>query len=89
MGLGYIENSAISGEKLILICKLGCVWGIMHFITHAALLDCTFPFLILVCYIRLVYCMSNFKIAAIALVSLVKDILPSVAQVKQQVNVVS
>ena len=45
----------------------------MHFILQSALLDCIFPFLILVCYIRLVYCMSNFQIVSIALPSLVKD----------------
>ena len=63
----------VSGKKLILICELGCVRGIMHFIIQSALLDYSFLFLILVCYIRLVYHTSNFQIAAIALTSLVKD----------------
>ena len=58
---------------MILICELGCVRGIMHFIIQSALLDYSFPFLILVCYIRLVYRTSNFQIVAIALTSLVKD----------------
>ena len=58
-------------KKLILICELGCVQGIMHFIIQSALLDCSFP--ILVCYIRLVYRMSNFQTAAIVLTSFVKD----------------
>ena len=46
---------------------------IMHFIIQSALLHYSFPFLVLVCYIRLVYCMSNFQIVSIALTSLVKD----------------
>ena len=71
---GYIGNPAISlQKKQILICELGCVRGIMHFIIQSALLDYSFLFLILVCYIRLVYHTSNFQIAAIALTSLVKD----------------
>ena len=57
-------------KKLILICELGCVQGIMHFIIQSALLDCSFP--ILVSYIRLVYCTSNFQIVAIVLTSFVK-----------------
>ena len=74
VGRGYIGNPAISlQKKQILICELGCVWGIMHFIIQSALLDYSFLFLILVCYIRLVYHTSNFQIAAIALTSLVKD----------------
>ena len=48
-------------------------WGIMHFIIQSVLLDYSFLFLILVYYIRLVYCMSNFQIVAIMLTSLVKD----------------
>ena len=60
-------------KKLILICKLGCVRGIMHFIIQSALLDCSFPFFILVCYIRLVYLTPNFQIVAIVLTSLIKD----------------
>ena len=71
---GYIGNPAISlQKKQILICELGCVRGIMHFIIQSALLDYSFLFLILVCYIRLVHHTSNFQIAAIALTSLVKD----------------
>ena len=58
-------------RKLILICELGYVRGIMHFIIQSALLDCSFP--ILVCYIRLVYRTSNFQTAAIVLTSFVKD----------------
>ena len=74
VGRGYIGNPAISlQKKQILICELGCVRGIMHFIIQSALLDYSFLFLILVCYIRLVYHTSNFQIAAIALTSLVKD----------------
>ena len=60
----------------------------MHFIIQSALLDHSFPPLILVFCIRLVYCMSNFQIVAIALTSLVKD-LPLAALVKQQACVVS
>ena len=74
---------------MILICKLSCVQGIIDFIIQSALLDYSFLFLILVCYIRLVYHTSNFQIVAIALMSLVRYILPSVALVKQQVYVVS
>ena len=74
VGRGYIGNPAISlQKKQIVICELGCVRGIMHFIIQSALLDYSFLFLILVCYIRLVYHTSNFQIAAIALTSLVKD----------------
>ena len=51
----------------------GCVRGIMHFMIQSALLDYSFPFLILVCYIRLVYRTANFQIVAITLTSLVKD----------------
>ena len=41
---------------------------------QSALLDFSFPFLILVCYNRrLVYRTSNFQVIAIALTSLVKD----------------
>ena len=40
MGLGCIGNSAlVCRKKLILICKLGCVRGIMYFIIKSALLD--------------------------------------------------
>ena len=60
-------------KKLILICELGCVRGIMHFIIQSVVLDHSFPFLTLVCYIRLVYRTSNFQIIAIAPTSLVKD----------------
>ena len=45
--------------------------AIMHFIIQSALFDCSF--LIVVCYIRLVYRMSNFQTAAIVLTSFVKD----------------
>ena len=45
----------------------------MDFIIQSGLLDYSFPFLILVYYIRLVYHTSNFQIAAIVLTSLVKD----------------
>ena len=62
----------VSGKKLILICELGCVRGIMHFIIQSALLDYRFPFLILVCYIRLVDHTSNFQIVTIVLTSSVK-----------------
>ena len=58
-------------KKMILICELCCVQEIMHFIIQSALLDCSFP--ILVCCISLVYCTSNFQIAAIVLTSFVKD----------------
>ena len=61
----------------------------MHLIIQLALLEYSFPFLILVCYIRLVYRTSNFQIDAIALASSVKDILASAALVKQQACVVS
>ena len=57
-------------KKLILICELGYVRGIMHFIIQSALLDCSFP--ILVSYIRLVYRTSNFQTTAIVLTSFVK-----------------
>ena len=57
-------------KKLILICELGYVWGIMHFIIQSVLLDCSFP--ILVFYIRLVYRASNFQTAAIVLTNFVK-----------------
>ena len=57
---------------MILICQLCCVWGIMHFIIQSALLDHSFLFLILICYVRLVYHMSNFQIIAIVLTNLVK-----------------
>ena len=68
VGLGYIGNSAMSRrKKLTLICELRCVWGIMHFIIQSTLLDYSFPFLILVCYIRLVYITSNFQDVAIVL----------------------
>ena len=54
------------------MCSLHiCVQGIMHFIIQSALLDCSFP--ILVYYISLVYCTSNFRISAIVLTSFVKD----------------
>ena len=56
---------------MILICELGCVKKIMHFIIQSALLDCIFP--ILICYISLVYCTSNFQIVAKVLTSFVKD----------------
>ena len=49
------------------MCKLGCVRGIMYLIIQSALLDYSFPFLILVCYIRLVYITSNFQDVAIVL----------------------
>ena len=62
---------------------------IMHFIIQSALLDYSFLSLILVCYVRLVYCMSNYQIVAIALMSLVKDILLSAALVKLQACVAS
>ena len=71
------------------MCKLGCVRGIMYLIIQSALLDYSFPFLILVCYIRLVYRTSIFQIVTIALTSLTKDNLPLAALVKQQVCVVS
>ena len=58
---------------MILICELSCVWSTMHFVIQLALVDPSFPFLILVYYIRLVYPASNFKIVAIALTNLVKD----------------
>ena len=72
VGLDYIGNQSVE-KKLILICELSCVWGIAHFIIHSASLDCSFPFLILLCYVRLVYCMSNFQIVGIVLTSLIKD----------------
>ena len=46
----------------------------MNFIIQSALLDHSFPFLILVCYIRLVYLTSDFQFVAIALTSLVKEL---------------
>ena len=64
--LYYIENSATSLYKKIT--------DIIHFIIQSVILDYSFPFLIPVCYIRLVYRMLNFQIVAIALTSLVKDI---------------
>ena len=67
----YKIQPLVYRTKLILICGLGCVQGIMHFIIQSALLDCSFP--ILVCYISLVYCTSNFQIATIVLTSFVKD----------------
>ena len=74
VGLGYIGNSAISLSKSIDInLRLICVQGIMHFIIQSALLDYSFPFLILVCNIRLVYLTPNFQIVAIALTSLGKN----------------
>ena len=69
MGLDYIGNSAISLQKEIdinLQARLcSAVFG--------ALLDCSFPFFILVSYIRLVYLTPNFQIVAIVLTSLIKD----------------
>ena len=56
----------------MIICQLCRVWGIMHFIIQSALLDYSFLFLILICYVRLVYRMSNFQIIAIVLTNLVK-----------------
>ena len=56
----YEIQPLVCGKILILICELSCVQGIMHFIIQSALLNYGFPFLILVCYIRLVYCMPNF-----------------------------
>ena len=64
-------QSLVYRKKLILICELGYVRGIMHFRIQSALLDCSFP--ILVCYIRLVYRTSNFQTVAIVLTSFVKD----------------
>ena len=64
-------------KKLILIWEPGCVQGILHFIIQSALLDYSFPFLILVCYIRLVYRTPNFQIIVIDLTSLVKETLVS------------
>ena len=58
-------------KTLLLICVLGCVQGIMHFIIQSALLDCSFP--ILVCYSRPVYYTLNFQIIAIVLMSFVND----------------
>ena len=46
----------------------------MNFIIQSALLDHSFPFLILVCYISLVYLTSDFQFVAIALMSLVKEL---------------
>ena len=66
VGFDYIGNLAISQ-----VCS-----GHDAFIIQSALLDYSFPFLILVCYIRLVYCTSNFQIVAIARTSLVKDTFP-------------
>ena len=45
----------------------------MYFIIQSALLDYSFLFLILVCYIRLVYHTSDSQIVAIARMGLVKD----------------
>ena len=75
----YEIQPLVCRKKLILICKLGCVQDIMHFIIQLALLDYSFPLLILACFIRLAYCTSNFQIATIAHTS-----LPSAALVKQQ-----
>ena len=67
------------GMKTICSCwvwKLSsdaCLLCVKHFIIQSALLDYRFPFLILVCYIRLVYCTSTFQIVSIVLTSLVKD----------------
>ena len=56
VGLGYLENqSLVCRKKLTSNCDLGCVRGIMHFLIQSALLDYSFPFLFLVCYIRLLY----------------------------------
>ena len=63
----------VCGKKLILICELVCVQGITHFIIQLALLDYSFPFLIIVCYIRLFDRMPNFQIVGIALTTLVKN----------------
>ena len=68
-------------------------WGFMHFIVQSALLDYSFPFLIVICYIRLAFCYirlvyhtSNFQIVAIALT---RHILPTALLLKQQACVVS
>ena len=61
----------------------------MHYTIQSALLGYNFPFLILVCFIRLVYRTSNFQIVAIAHELGERYILPSVALVIQQVCVVS
>ena len=73
VGLDYVGSSAISLQKKIDInLQAWLFWG--HYAFHnSALLDCSFAFLILVCYIRPVYQMSNFQIIAIALMSLLKD----------------
>ena len=44
-----------------------CPQCIMHFIIQSALLDYSFLFLILVCYIKLVYQTWNFQIASLEL----------------------
>ena len=75
-------------KKIDINLQAQLCWGIMHFIIQSALLDYSFPFLILVFHIRLVYHTLNFQIIAIALTSLIKDILSSVALVKQQACVV-
>ena len=51
-----------------------CPLCLLHVIIQSALLDYSFLFLILVCYIRLVYHTSNFQIVSRALASVVKDI---------------
>ena len=72
--LGYIGNSAISLQKKIDI-NLQAWLCLEHYAFHdsVSLTRLQLPFLIFVCYIRLVYRTSNFQIVAIALTSLVKD----------------
>ena len=73
VGLGYIENSAISLTKKTDNLRTRLCLGHSAFHNSVSLTRIQLPFLTLVCYIRLVYRISNFQIVAIALTSLVKD----------------
>ena len=72
MGLGYIGNSAISLQKkngINLRARLCLEHSAFHNSVSLTTLDYHFLFLVLVCFIRLVYGTSNFQIVAIALTS--------------------
>ena len=74
MGLGYTGNSAISLSKKTDI-NLQALLCLGHYAFHdsVSLTRLQLPFLIFVYYIRLVYCMSNFPVVAIALTTLLQD----------------
>ena len=75
VGLGYIGNSAIClCRKIDINLRAGQCLGHYAFHNSVSLSRLQLPFLILVCYVRLVYRTSNFEIVATALTSLVKDI---------------